>query len=140
MKVSFPLGLLIIWMLFFNAKCSENQIIYVAVPSFDVKNIEVQKNVPGEQYQKIRVELTFKVGNLASDIVLDSVYYDIGTGPVLEQKSKGDFKSVLTPKSGVGAGIIPFEKNEALLFFSENKKSYCTKIKGVIEKEEIYQP
>ncbi|MDB4091104.1 hypothetical protein N9528_02125 [Crocinitomicaceae bacterium] len=106
-------------------------------PSFSIKNVYSQEQIPGQQNELVRTEIGMQVVDLEKNVLLEKVYFN---GHFSNQLIKRNeiFKTFLRPE--VEERILEIESDEAILFYLEDNKKYYFVLKDVQLKEPIYLP
>ncbi len=123
--------------LLFSIECEKAETLIEKTPSFSIKNVYSQEQIPGQQNELVRTEIGMQVVDLEKNVLLEKVYFN---GHFSNQLIKRNeiFKTFLRPE--VEERILEIESDEAILFYLEDNKKYYFVLKDVQLKEPIYLP
>ena len=123
--------------LFFSIECEKGEALIEKTPSFSIKNVYSQEQIPGQQNELVRTEIGMQIVDLEENVFLEKVYFN---GHFSNQLIKRNeiFKTFLRPE--VEERILEIESDEAILFYLEDNKKYYFVLKDVQLKEPIYLP
>jgi len=123
--------------LLFSIECEKAETLIEKTPSFSIKNVYSQEQIPGQKNELVRTEIGMQIVDLEENILLEKVYFN---GHFSNQLIKRNeiFKTFLRPE--VEERILEIESDEAILFYLEDNKKYYFVLKDVQLKEPIYLP
>ena len=123
--------------LLFSIECEKGETLIEKTPSFSIKNVYSQEQIPGQQNELVRTEFGMQIVDLEENVLLEKVYFN---GHFSNQLIKRNeiFKTFLRPE--IEKGILEIESEEAILFYLEENKKYYFVLKDVQLKEPIYLP
>lgn len=123
--------------LLFSIECEKGETLIEKIPSFSIKNVYSQEQIPGQQNELVRTEFGMQIVDLEENVLLEKVYFN---GHFSNQLIKRNeiFKTFLRPE--IEKGILEIESEEAILFYLEENKKYYFVLKDVQLKEPIYLP
>ena len=123
--------------LLFSIECEKAETLIEKTPSFLIKNVYSQEQIPGQQNELVRTEIGMQVVDLEKNVLLEKVYFNGHFSNQLIKKNE-IFKTFLRPE--VEERILEIESDEAILFYLEDNKKYYFVLKDVQLKEPIYLP
>ena len=123
--------------LLFSIECEKAETLIEKTPSFSIKNVYSQEQIPGQKNELVRTEIGMQIVDLEENVLLEKVYFN---GHFSNQLIKRNeiFKTFLRPE--VEERILEIESDEAILFYLEDNKKYYFVLKDVQLKEPIYLP
>ena len=123
--------------LLFSIECEKGETLIEKIPSFSIKNVYSQEQIPGQKNELVRTEIGMQIVDLEENVLLEKVYFN---GHFSNQLIKRNeiFKTFLRPE--VEERILEIESDEAILFYLEDNKKYYFVLKDVQLKEPIYLP
>ena len=123
--------------LLFSIECEKGETLIEKIPSFSIKNVYSQEQIPGQQNELVRTEIGMQIVDLEENVLLEKVYFNGHFSNQLIKKNE-IFKTFLRPE--VEERILEIESDEAILFYLEDNKKYYFVLKDVQLKEPIYLP
>lgn len=133
-----------LFLLVFFVKCKTTKIVKDENPVFNITEASFNKMVPGEKDQEIKVKLTIFMDKLNESILFDSILFK-GNSIKLNNRNIKEklFIAVELKETAVkenNYNSLDVKNNHALLFYTNNKKSYFYHLKEIQEKEDVYLP
>jgi len=123
--------------LLFSIECEKAETLIEKTPSFSIKNVYSQEQIPGQKNELVRTEIGMQIVDLEENVLLEKVYFNRQFSNQLIKRDE-IFKTFLRPE--VEERILEIESDEAILFYLEDNKKYYFVLKDVQLKEPIYLP
>jgi len=123
--------------LLFSIECEKGETLIEKIPSFSIKNVYSQEQIPGQKNELVRTEIGMQIVDLEENVLLEKVYFNRQFSNQLIKRDE-IFKTFLRPE--VEERILEIESDEAILFYLEDNKKYYFVLKDVQLKEPIYLP
>lgn len=118
-----------------SSKCAQTKAIIQNVPELEIINAYTQKQVPGEQNQKPYIEFGFEVKGLTSNIVLDSIFCEVGQSIEIKVDGKKRIKLQVKDQS-----IDHLKYDKAIIYYTQKGAKYQFVLNNIKKKEEIFLP
>ncbi len=141
-KLKQIISLSILAFVLMSATCNnKDTLTFEENPNFKVYNLSAQKEIPGQEHEKIFERIEFFVDQLPENLTLDSIYYKEVKGLKLSHSTNR-----YNAKYFKGSSKNKFEHSEMptgdgiVLFYSEKTKQYFTIVKNLIIKDELIRP
>lgn len=132
-KIIFVIGGALVLM---SSSCKEAEaIVKETPPEFQIINAYTQKQVPGEENQKPYIEFGFEVKGLINEIVIDSVFCEVGQS--IQLKTDGKNRLSLLIESEL---IDKLKYDKAEFYYTQKGNSYQFVLNEIKKKETVFLP
>ena len=118
-----------------SSKCMQTKAIIQNVPELEIINVYTQKQVPGEQNQKAYIEFGFEVKGLTNNLLLDSVFCEVGQSIEIKVDGKKRIKLQIKDPS-----IDTLKYDKAIIYYTQKGTKYQFMLNNIKKKEEIFLP
>lgn len=118
-----------------SSKCTQTKEIIQNVSELEIINVYTQKQVPGEQNQKAYIEFGFEVKGLTNNLLLDSVFCEVGQSIEIKVDGKKRIKLQIKDPS---TDTLKYDK--AIIYYTQKGAKHQFMLNNIIKKEEIFLP
>ena len=118
-----------------SSKCSQTKAIVQESPQFEIINAYIQKQVPGQQHQKPYMEFGFEVKGLKDQVVLDSIFCEIGKPIKVDTDGRRRISLLVEDEL-----IDVFKYEKAILYYTQKGVRHQYQIGTIKKKEEVFLP
>ncbi|MDG1476199.1 MAG: hypothetical protein P8Q14_03560 [Vicingaceae bacterium] len=118
-----------------SSKCSQTKAIVQESPQFEIINAYIQKQVPGQQNQKSYMEFGFEVKGLKGQVVLDSVFCEVGKPIKINADGRSRISLLVEDEL-----IDKLKYNKAVFHYTQKGNKYQFVLSNIKKKEPVFLP